>query len=360
MLSPRSAQAHLRYTLALTGLALATAAGACTTSKSDPAAGDQPTPAAAAEPSDDPAGKAKKAKDGPDAGEDAASPASATDANADPAEKSEAGDLLGWMDPEAGALLLAREGLDLKPQAVAAVFAWPPRVLKLWQDLVDARAELAHQLGDANFIEPGGPALVFTPPIATGNYIVLRHNAGSAAGDRLQAQGYGEPEQAVAGQPRTFTPSKPSRWKVVLLDDHHLAFVPLREPGTGLGPLTAGRDLPPGEARAALRQRFEADPGLAMYLVAGGPMLHFDLDDDVAQFEFGLRRWQNSGLDYVGRMVVLEDPGASVTALKNRDLSGENHQIRSLADRVAIGVDQGTIATRLQLTRDDLRHLRAR
>ena len=55
-------------------------------------------------------------------------------------------------------------------------------------------------------------------------------------------------------------PEGPLPFRVAFLTDDVVAFIPAREIGSGLGPLTAGRDLPPGGTERELTRVLEEEP----------------------------------------------------------------------------------------------------
>jgi 8-oxo-dGTP pyrophosphatase MutT (NUDIX family) len=269
--------------------------------------------------------------------------------------------LLGWLEPQATGIAYLRLPPDvgaLDPEPLATAFALPPRARELLVSGLGLDAALAAVLG------PEGPApsdllgrdtLVMVPAVATGSYLV-RPLARPAAEveSALTAQGL---QRAPVDGATVLVSRGAFPYKVALLGDPFpvAAFVPAGEIGTGIGPLTAARDLPASPAREELASLLESDPAVVLVALSAGPMLHLDLTDDVALARLVLRRWQG-GLDAEVRLQTTGDPELAARELEGRTLTGESDQLRALADRVAFAVDGPTVAGRLQLTRDDLVH----
>jgi hypothetical protein len=89
-----------------------------------------------------------------------------------------------------------------------------------------------------------------------------------------------------------------------------------------------------------------------------GPLLHFDLGQDVLQLMMRVRPWDGDGLSVELRLQPSEDPDQAVATLENRKTPLESDQIQALVDRVAFTLDGPTVEGHLQLTSDDLSVLR--
>src|SRR5690606_5967364 len=142
-------------------------------------------------------------------------------------------------------------------------------------------------------------------------------------------------------------------WKLVLLEPGLVGFVPVRALGSGLQPLTAGRDLPASEIETQLRNVFASEGSPVLELYAAGPLLHLDLGQEIAQWMMGARRWQR-GLDVQVQLVPVRDLEDAAQSLRERDLSLESDRVRTMAERVAFSVEGPVVLGRLQLTAGDL------
>jgi hypothetical protein len=267
--------------------------------------------------------------------------------------------LLTWLDPDATAVMFSRLPSDLDPEAIATVFAVPPKAARLLSDAAGLEPALDAVLPKdsprpTEWLAP--ETLALTSLVSTGTYLVRSLLRPSAEVEPL----------LLAAKMRTdevegFTmlmPEGPLPWRVVMLPDDLAAFVPAREIGSGLSPLTAGRDLPAGAVERELAQMIE-EPQLLLQLAALGPLIHFDLGQDVIQFEMQMRTWQG-GIDVQVRLHPSGDAAVAATALGNRDVALESDAIKALCGRVAFTVDGAYVDARLQLTDDDVAVLRIR
>ena len=293
--------------------------------------------------------------------------------------------LLAWIDPDATAAVYTRiaPGLDL--EAVAALFAVPPRAGHMLRDLRafdDGLAALMTGTGPAPAEWLSKEALVLMTPSGSASYLVrgvTRPRAeveawlaaaglqreiveGMAVYAPMPGPGEGEadkPQEVGAAAGALAAAAFP--WKVVFLDDSTLGGFSLHELGNGLGPLTAARDLPASELEVQWTKLFRDDPELLLELWAGGPMLSLDMSDDVGRTHLVLRRWQVSGLDATVEIVPAGDDEAATRAageLEARDPSLESDVIRELYSRAAFTAEPPVVRGRLQLTDQDLAPLR--
>jgi hypothetical protein len=242
------------------------------------------------------------------------------------------------------------------------VFAVPPKVERILSDL--ARLDTALDV----VLPTSAPrphewlsneAFAFVPRLASGPYIV-RSTTKPIAELEVLLEGASLSKTEVEGF-AVFVPQSVFPWRVIGLAPHVAAFVPAREIGTGLAPLTAGRDLPPSEVEGELNKLLQAGarrPLLAIFAV--GPMLHLDLSQDVAQYALSIAPWNQGGMDVEIRLAVTGDPTAAVEALEQREPSWETDVIKRLADRVAYSLADTVIEGRLQLTAEDVDALRKR
>jgi hypothetical protein len=298
-------------------------------------------------------GAPAKPADGTPVADDPPSPAAPPVDAAAPA-RSDATALLEWLDPDAIAVawVALPEGLDI--ETFATVFAVPPKVARLLVDVVDVDAALATAL-PADAPAPstwlGTTSLAMATRFSSGTYVIRRLRAPkdvamkALVAARMRSQ---EIDGFTVLMPEGALP-----FRVVFLGEDVVAFISAREIGSGLGPLTAGRDLPIGGTERELATVLAEAPDAALEVYAAGPLLHFDLGDAVAQFAVRARKWQD-GLDVQVRLAPDGDAPAALTALGERDVSLESAAVRLLSERVAFTLDGSFVEGRLQLTADDL------
>ncbi len=297
----------------------------------------------------------------PDAGTPTGSTpaAPASDTKAEPDTPNPGGNpLLEWLDPEAVAIIYLKRGFDIDPEAFATAFAVPPKLARMLRD-VPAVLEGLDAIRDANDPDPqswfGPDALASTSIVASGTY-VLR----TLERPRADVEGYLERASMRADEIEgfgVFLPQGPFPWKVAFLTDRVVAFVPVKEIGSGLSPLTAGRDLPASRAEQELEQVLKQDPSTVLEAVAAGPLLHLDLGQDLAQYSVRARPFQTSGLEVEVQLAPMEDPTQAVASLSERDLSLETDALAVLAKKVAFSVEGPIVVGRLQATSDEVRTL---
>lgn len=292
--------------------------------------------------------------------EDAPTPA-VPESPRDDKPSSRAGALLEWLDPDAVMVAYSRLPADLDPDAFATVFAIPPKAARLLQDAAGIEAALdavlpAEAARPSEWLAP--ESLAMASLLGSGTYIV-RGLTRPRAEVLAILQGARMRPQEVEGF-TMLTPENPFPFRVVFLHEDVIAFVPVKEIGSGLGPLTAGRDLPAGVAERELAKVLEEDPQVALELIAAGPLLHFDLGSDLIMFAIRARTWQTTGLDVELRMQPDGDAAAAADALSKRDVGLESAAIRSLCGRVAFGLDGTFVEGRLQLTPEDLAVMKVR
>jgi hypothetical protein len=293
--------------------------------------------------------------------EDTPAPAVVAEPSTTPAAtQSAAAALLAWLDPDAIAVAWVNLSAPLDVDAFATVFAVPPKAAHLLSDVADIDTALDAVL-PVGAPRPetwlGRESLAISTRFGVGTYVLRRLLVpkqvaiDTLTGARMRAQD-------VDG----FTmlmPEGPLPFRVAFLTDDVVAFIPAREIGSGLGPLTAGRDLPPGGTERELTRVLEEEPGAPIELYAAGPLLHFDLGEDILQFALRARTWQD-GLDVQVRLAPDGDIAAAAATLGKRDVSLETDAVRAMCGRVAFGPDGDFVEGRLQLTRDDLATLTVR
>ncbi len=298
--------------------------------------------------------------DAPSAGEDTPTPAVPEPTK--PAEPStRASALLEWLDPDAVMVAFSRLPAELDADAFATVFAIPPKAARLLQDAAGIEEALDAVL-PAEAPRPsewlGPESLAMASMLGSGTYVV-RPLVRPRAEVALLLQGARMRPQEVEGF-TMLVPEGPFPFRIVFLRDDVVAFVPVREIGSGLGPLTAGRDLPAGAAERELVAVLEQEPDAALELYAAGPLLHFDLGTDLLQFAVRARKWQGGGLDVELRMQPDGDAASAADALAKRDVGLESAAIRALCGRVAFGIDGDFVEGRLQLTAEDVAVMKVR
>ena len=266
--------------------------------------------------------------------------------------------LLAWLDPDAVAIVYLKRGVDIDPEAFATAFAVPPKLARMLRD-VPAVAESLDAIRDPADPDPqtwfGPEALASTSVVSSGTYVLH-----TLAKPRAEVEGYLE-RASMRGDEydgfKVYQPQGPFPWKVAFLDDQVIAFIPIKEIGSGLSPLTAGRDLPASRAEQELQQVLEQDPSTALEAVAAGPLLHLDLGQDLMQYAVRARPFQGRGLEVEVQLAPMEDATQAAASLQARDLSLETDALAALAKKVAFSVEGPIVVGRLQATADDARTL---
>lgn len=272
------------------------------------------------------------------------------------------GTLLSWIDPDAVGVLY-RSGGDnpvdtFDAAAVVTLFGLPPRAEQVLHDHEGVLNGLAMLLGverDGLSEWLSGEAVAMLPVMSRGTYVVLRTTKPTADLAQKLAEA-GMLERELEGM-KVLEPTGSFVWRAVLLEEQTIAFVPATEVGSGLGPLTAARDLPPSEIETQLVQLKQQDHLMLSELFLQGPMMHIDLDDPIGIVRFTLRRWQQTGVEGIVMMQPLGDPAAAAKTLEDRDGSLETEQMKLLMDRVAFVAEGPVVQGRLQMPAEDLRHL---
>lgn len=305
-------------------------------------------------------GDASKGADAPADADVAPAPAvAAPDAPVAP-PSSTAATLLAWLDPDAIAVAWVHLPAGLDVETFTSVFATPPKVARMLTDVVGIDAALDAVL-PADAPRPaswlGPEALAMNTRFGAGTYVLRR-----LVGPKDAAVATLTSARMRADVVEGFTvllPEGPLPYRVAFLTDDVVAFIPAREIGSGLGPLTAGRDLPPGATERELARVLDESPDAPLEIYAAGPLLHFDLSDAIEQFALRARPWQD-GLDVQVRLAPEGDAAAAAAALGERDVSLESAAIQTMCERVAFTVDGTFVEGRLQLTREDLATLTVR
>lgn len=265
--------------------------------------------------------------------------------------------LLAWLDPDAVAAAAVRlpEGMD--PEALVAVFAIPPRGEKLLTAVAKVDAWLP------NFVAEDTPpsdwlgeqALVMVSAFSSGPTVIRPLVKPRAEVEAILAAGEFK-MQTIEGF-SIYYPNRSFPYRVAILDEHAVAFIPAREPGSGLSPLTAGRDLPASDLQRQIETAFKETPDLFVEMFAAGPMMHFDLDPPLVGARFELLPWQSGGIE--GRVLLQpeREAAASMARLEAREPVGETDRIKALAGNVAYQLDGDFVLGVLRLPSADVKAL---
>lgn len=286
-------------------------------------------------------------------GDDAAATADGDGAEATPAKVGPE-KLLSWLDPDARSVAYLRSLGHLDPESMSSVFALPPDAEDLLQPLEELDWSLEAVLGhegpkpDEVF---GNEMVAFKPAVATAPYIVRGVNMSQAEVEKAFGD---DMDKSTVDGIDVLSPKGAFAYRVAFIEPGMVAFVPVAEIGSGIGPLTNGRDMPPKEIENELREALSADGDLLGIAVAAGPLMHLDIDEQVARFRLTMRRFQGKGLDVEVGMELLLEPGEDATEvakeLDARRPSFESDRIAEMANKVAFTADGPVVVGRLQLT----------
>lgn len=263
--------------------------------------------------------------------------------------------LMAWLDPDAIAVGYSRVPRHLRSDAVAVVYALPPRAEDLLQAITDVDEALeAVRPGDAPKADTwlGHEALVTAGRMSRRPTVLrplLVPKAEAAA--RLEALGL---ERQEVDAFEVWVPRRVLPYRVALLDGDVAAFIPASEPGTGVAPLAAARDMPPSEVETQLEALLSTADSPAVTLFAAGPMLHLDLDQDVLSVRFELRQGTGGGLDgAIALQLDGDDAGPAVAALEGHAAPEQSDAIQRLVERTAFAANGPIVEGRLQLSATD-------
>lgn len=268
--------------------------------------------------------------------------------------------LLAWLDPDAVALIYVKRDAPVDAEAFATAFAVPPKLARMLRDVpavvdaLDAVRDSADPSPDTWF---GPEALATTSLVSSGTYVLH-----TLALPQADVEGYLQRASMRKSEFDGFTvyePQGPFPWKIAFLDERVVAFVPVKEIGSGLSPLTAARDLPPSQAEKDLTTMLKSEPSTLLEAVAVGPLLHLDLGQDLARFAVRARPFRGRGLEVEVQLAPLEDATQAAASLTERDLSLETDALAALAKKVAFTVEGPFVIGRLQANPDDARTLGA-
>lgn len=266
-----------------------------------------------------------------------------------------AASLLAWLDPEAVSVMWVDLPPEVDADTLATVFAMPPKLARMLRDVQEVDDALD------SVLDPSSPrpadwlsqeALASSSVVSSGTYVLRTLQKPAAEVQPILEQAKMERDE-IEGL-AVFTPQGPFPWKVAFLDESVIAFIPVKEIGTGLSPLTAGRDLPASAVEKQLEMVLANQPPPALELYAAGPLLHLDLGQDIVQFEFRIVPLPGNGLDAQVVLHPADDADKAASALQERELDLETDRIQALAKRVAFTVEGPAVLGRLQLGPDDV------
>lgn len=263
--------------------------------------------------------------------------------------------LTAWLDPAASAASFSRGDRGLDPAVVATIYALPPRASELLE--IEGRIDegLAASLGadaSAGLLRP--ESLLFRPSVSVGIY-ALRPLAVARADFEAALERAGMVGREIEGF-RVYAPHGAFPWKIVILDEGVVGFIPVAEVGSGLPPLTAGRDLPASELELEITKFLREDPGVFLTLHAAGPMLHYDTDARIAMVQFALRADERA---IVGQVVLqpLGDVDETANQLEARRHPEENQQVQHLIASVAFVREAEVVVGKLEIGPEQLKHV---
>lgn len=267
--------------------------------------------------------------------------------------------LLEWLDPDAVAVAYVALPPGVDVDALSVVFALPPKLEEVLGDIhdIDEGLDAIRPLESPHPNEWLGPeALASAGVVSSGTYVLRSLSKPRAEIEELLTKSGMEKTESEGFT--ILVPQNAFGWKVAFMSDTVVAFIPAREIGTGLSPLTAGRDMPPSEVEGQLRGTLKNETGVTLEAYAAGPLLHYDLGQDVLQVAFQARTWKDQGMDVSVRLLPGGDASTAVDKLSKRETPLESDQIQALAKRVAFSLDGEAISGRLQLTPTDMAVLR--
>jgi hypothetical protein len=307
-------------------------------------------------------GKVESAAQQAATGAKAATGAEAATGDEAKAPKAEASNLpplsrvMQYLDPEARAVLVLTkvDQFDFDPETLGTVAALPPGATRLLEAAHRANTYLdPEETGHPKWL--ASEMMVVTPGSGSKDYIVARR-----AGDEAQMKAALDELGLVLAddlEPPTWRSTKRFPFKVSKLDGDVIALISGDELGSGLDPLTAGRDLPPSEMRTELEKMLTSDANIELALHAGGPMLHLDASRDIAATQLGIRRDDASTLRAQVILQPVANPDGVAKELNERKHPEETQAVQELMKRLQFVVDKGVLVGELKLSADDLTHL---
>jgi hypothetical protein len=259
--------------------------------------------------------------------------------------------LFAYLPAEATAIAYDRLSKRLDPAVVEVVYGLPPKAGVLLDDrkLLDDGLDIVLD-GAADWLAP--TSLGFTVPLGKAPYFVRPLNKPVAEVEVLLERGFRKTESEGT---TVWLPTGSFPWRIALLGGDVAAFIPVNEVGSGLGPLLAARELAESAVEKELSGALGQDPLLELVLISAQPMVHLDVDQTIAQIQFGLRRMPDG---YEGQVVLTPtgDVDSCAKQLRERKHPEENQQVQGLLAAVAFTVEQGVVVGRLTIGSDHLKH----
>jgi hypothetical protein len=265
--------------------------------------------------------------------------------------------LVAWLDPEAVAAVFIRDDKDLDPLVVGSVFGLPPQATELLEAAHDVDFGLDAVFGPNIETKEwlGEATLVMAPPMASDVYILR-----PLLKPKAEFEAMLEKTDLISAEVEGFkiwVPRGAFPYKIVALDEQAVGFIPARELGSGLGPLTAGRDMPPSDLEKQITQFMNDDPAVFVTLHAGGPLMHLDLPHRIAMTQLALKEWKTGGIDAQVVLQPMGDVDETANTLEEREHPEETHQVQMLMDDVAFVPEGEVVVGRLQIPPERVRHL---
>jgi hypothetical protein len=276
--------------------------------------------------------------------------------------------LLAWIPNEPLAVAYDRLIKRFDPATLEVVFGIPPKA----GHLLDERGTLDHALalvfeGESEASKWLAPtSFAFTIAISRSPYFVrpLSKPAAEVA-PLLQSAGF--TKNTIDGV-ELWLPSGSFPWRIAIVgsevEGKVAVFVPIDVPGAGVEPLVPDESAAaPGSAKAMveaeLRRALIDDPLIELVLIGSGPLVHFDVEQPIAQVQFALRRVSGGNTPgYEGQIVLTPtgDPDECANDLRARKYPEENQQVQTLLASVEFVVTQGAVIGRLSVPPDQLKH----
>lgn len=310
-------------------------------------------------------------------------------ATAETPSTSELDRLIAWMPAEPLAVAYDRLGERLDPDVLEVVFGIPPKA----GHLLDERGTLDDALaldfeGDSEaskWMAP--PSFGFTIALSRSPYFLRLLSKPTAEVETL-LQSAGFTENTIDGI-EVWLPSGSFPWRIALLEGGVAAFIPVDVPGAGLEPLLhghqadsaddsadagaetetgaaveagAGAAAPATSGKAAveaeLRRALTADPMIELVLISSGPLVHFDVEQPIAQVQFALRRVAANAPGYEGQIVLMPvgDADECANDLRARKYPEENQQVQALIAAVEFTVTDGAVLGHLAISPEQTKH----
>jgi hypothetical protein len=303
-----------------------------------------------------------KAAEAPEAETEGQTDAAAqADAKPDPATSEVLERLFLHLPSETLTVSVDRTSRSFDPAVVAVVFGLPPKAASMLDQrglldealdiVLDGDADPSHWLA--------ATSLAFTIPPNSAPYFLRPLTKPAAELGPLLEQGF---SKTAIDDIEVWMPTGSFPWRIALLDGDVAAFVPIGTVGTWLEPLLAAREAESSAVEQQLSAILQQDPGIELVLLAGGPLVHLDITQPIAQVEFALR---NVGRSYEGQIVITPtgDVDECAKQLRERKHPEENQQVQALLAAVAFTVETPTAAPeqravvgRLAITSEQLEH----